>query len=262
VIGGIGRSQGAILLDPSLDVDNVQGDLWVATLGAGRVFSLAGRQARILGVFPLAWGAITGDVGQEHERQDLAGLVDPRFKLSVALRGGPALSPAEFARAPRRVVVGASVTIVPPIGQYKSSQLVNLGYNRWAFKPEIGLSHQMGRWTFDVYGGVWIFTANDSYFPGAAHREQDPVVAWQTHVSYALPRRTWLAFNGTWFAGGQTSVERVASADEQRNSRFGLTFSVPASPKQSIKFIYSTGATTRRGNDFNTFNVTWQRVWF
>jgi outer membrane putative beta-barrel porin/alpha-amylase len=262
VITGIGRSQGAILLDPSLDVDNVQGDLWIATLGAGRVFDLAGRQARILAVFPLAWGAITGDVGPQPERQDLAGLVDPRFKLSIALRGGPALSPAEFARAPRRVVIGASVTIVPPIGQYNSAQLVNLGYNRWAFKPEAGLSHQVGRWTFDVYGGVWLFTPNDSYFPGTAHRQQDPVIALQTHVSYALPRRTWLAFNGTWFAGGQTSVERAVSPDEQRNSRFGLTFSVPASGQQSIKFVYSTGATTRRGNDFNTFNVTWQIVWF
>ena len=177
VIGGIGRSQGAILLDPSLDVDNVQGDVWVTTLGAGRVFNLAGRQARILAVFPLAWGAITGDVGQQHERQDVAGLVDPRFKLSVALRGGRALSPAEFARAPRRVVIGASVTIVPPIGQYNSAQLVNLGYNRWAFKPEVGLSHQIGRWTFDVYGGVWIFTTNNEYFPGTARRDQAPVVA-------------------------------------------------------------------------------------
>jgi hypothetical protein len=262
VITGIGRSQGAILLDPSLDVDNVQGDLWIATLGAGRVFAVAGRQARILAVFPVAWGAISGDVGPQPERQDLAGLVDPRFKLSIALRGGPALSPAEFARAPRRVVVGASVTIVPPIGQYNSAQLVNLGYNRWAFKPEVGVSHQVGRWTFDVYGGVWIFTTNEAYFPGGAHRRQDPVVAWQTHISYSLPRRTWLAFNGTWFAGGQTSVERIASPDEQRNSRLGLTFSVPASGQQSIKFTYSTGATTRRGNDFNTFNVTWQLVWF
>ena len=262
VIGGIGRSQGAILLDPSLDVDNVQGDLWVATLGAGRVFNLAARQARILAVFPVAWGAITGDVGHQHERQNLAGLVDPRFKLSIALRGGPALCPAEFARAPRRVVVGASVTIVPPIGQYNSTQLVNLGYHRWAFKPEVGLSHQAGRWAFDVYSGVWIFTTNDSYFPGTAHKQQDAVVALQTHVSYALPHRTWLAFNGTWFTGGQTSIERIASPDEQRNSRFGVTFSVPTSSQQSLKFVYSTSATTRRGNDFNTFNVTWQLVWF
>jgi len=223
---------------------------------------VAAPQARVLAVFPLAWGAITGDVGRQPQRQNLAGLVDPRFKLSLALRGAPALSPAEFARAPRRVVIGASVTIVPPIGQYTSTQLVNLGYNRWAFKPEVGLSHQVGRWTFDVYAGVWLFTVNDDYFPGAAHRRQDAVVAWQTHVSYALPRRTWVAFNGTWFNGGETTVERVASADEQRNSRLGLTFSVPASGQQSIKFVYSTGATTRRGNDFNTFNVTWQLVWF
>lgn len=262
VIGGIGRSQGAILLDPSLDVNHVEGDLWIATIGAGRIFDVAGKQARVLAVFPLAWGAITGDVRQQAQRQDLAGLVDPRFKLSIALRGAPALSPDEFARAPRQVVVGASITVVPPIGQYKSTQLVNLGYNRWAFKPEVGVSHQVGRWAFDVYAGVWLFTVNDEYFPGDTHRRQDPVVAWQTHISYALPRRTWVAFNGTWFAGGQTSVERTASPDEQRNSRFGLTFSVPASGQQSIKFVYSTGATTRRGNDFTTFNVTWQLVWF
>jgi Putative MetA-pathway of phenol degradation len=220
VITGIGRSQGAILLDPSLDVDNVQGDLWIATLGAGRVFNLAGRQARILAVFPLAWGAITGDVGPQPERQDLAGLVDPRFKLSIALRGGPALSPAEFARAPRRVVVGASVTIVPPIGQYNSAQLVNLGYNRWAFKPEVGVSHQVGQWTFDVYGGVWIFTTNDAYFPGDAHRRQDPVVALQTHVSYALPRRTWLR-----------STERGSRADKRASnvSRAGTSSATVAS---------------------------------
>ena len=87
VIGGIGRSQGAILLDPSLDVDHVEGDLWIATIGAGRVFSIAGRQARVLAVFPLAWGAITGDVGRQPQRQNLAGLVDPRFNTCTQVCG-------------------------------------------------------------------------------------------------------------------------------------------------------------------------------
>jgi hypothetical protein len=54
VLGGFGRSQGAILLDPSLDVDDVQGDLWIATAGVGHVFGLAGRQARVLAVVPIA----------------------------------------------------------------------------------------------------------------------------------------------------------------------------------------------------------------
>jgi hypothetical protein len=262
VLGGFGRSQGAILLDPSLDVENVQGDLWIATAGVGRVFGLAGRQARVLAVVPVAWGAVAGDVSNHPERQDLRGLVDPRFKLSIGLHGAPALARTDFAKARRRVVIGASVTVMPPWGQYSAAQLVNLGYNRWAFKPEIGVSHQVGRWTFEGYGGAWFFTTNDRYYPGRAQRRQDPIWAWQSHIGYALPHRSWLAFNGTWFAGGQTRMDGLENPDLQSNTRLGVTLSVPISAQQSLKFVYSTGATTRRGSDFNTFNVTWQLVTF
>jgi hypothetical protein len=47
------------------------------------------------------------------KQQPLNGLVDPRIKLSIGLRGTPALTPAEFARAPRGTIVGVSVTVVP-----------------------------------------------------------------------------------------------------------------------------------------------------
>ena len=104
-------------VDPALDIDNVQADLWVATAGVGHTFDLAGRQARALAVFPIAWGTIEGSVHEQAQRQDLAGLVDPRLKLSVGLIGAPALSLAEFARAPRRTAVGVSVTVVPPLGE-------------------------------------------------------------------------------------------------------------------------------------------------
>jgi hypothetical protein len=160
------------------------------------------------------------------------------------------------------VVVGASVTVVPPWGQYSATQLVNLGYNRWAFKPEVGVSRQVGRWTLEGYAAAWFFTMNDRYFPGRAQRSQDPIWAWQGHIGYALPHRTWVAFNGTRFSGGQTRVDAVVNADRQRNSRLGATLSVPMSAHQSLKFVYSTGAATRRGSDFNTFNVTWQLVAF
>ena len=259
VLGGVGRSEGPILVDSSLDVDHVQGDLWIATTGIGHVFNLAGRQARALAVVPIARGAIAGDVRGQAERQDLFGLTDPRFKLSIGLRGARAMRLAEFSRAsPRAVVVGASITVVPPWGQYQATQLVNLGYNRWAVKPEVGVSRQVGHWTFEGYAGVWFFRTNPAYYPGDARKRQEPVGAWQTHVAYALPRRTWIAFNGTWFGGGQTRVDDVKNPDLQRNSRLGATVSVPISSRQSLKFVYSTGATTRRGSDFNTFNVTWQ----
>jgi len=262
VIGGVGRSQGPIVLDPSLDVNHVEGDLSVATAGLGYVFDLTGRQARILAVGPVAWGAIEGDAHGGRQRQELAGLVDPRIKLSLGLHGAAAVSVSEFGRrSGTRTIVGASVTVTPPWGQYEPARLVNLGFNRWSVKPEVGVVGQVGRWTIEGYAGTWLFTANRSYYPAAATRRQDPVFAVQAHLSYALPRRHWIAIDATWFAGGQTRVERVSSADEQRNTRLGAAYSIPLSRRQSVKLIYSTGASTRRGSAFNTFNVSWQLVW-
>jgi hypothetical protein len=54
VLSGFGRSEGGILFDPSLDIANVEADLWIATPGFGYTFGLAGRQARLLAVFPIA----------------------------------------------------------------------------------------------------------------------------------------------------------------------------------------------------------------
>jgi hypothetical protein len=158
--------------------------------------------------------------------------------------------------------VGLGITVVPPWGQYTSRQLVNLGYNRWAVKPEAGISHPVGRWTFDASAGVWLFTTNDAYYPARAVKRQDPILALQGHASYFLPRRSWVAINATWFAGGETRVDRVLNPDLQRNVRTGVTLSIPIAGQQSVKLSYSTGTTTRRGSDFNTFNATWQLVMF
>jgi hypothetical protein len=167
VLGGVGRSQGPIVLDASLDTHDIEGDLWITTTGFGHVFGVAGRQARILVVVPIASGEVAGEVHGAAQRQPLTGLADPRVKFSIGLRGAPALTLTEFARAPRRrMVVGAGVTVAPPWGQYEPTQLVNLGYNRWAVKPEIAVSHQVGRWTVDGIAGVWLFSENRSYYPG------------------------------------------------------------------------------------------------
>jgi hypothetical protein len=262
VLGAFGRSEGGVLFDPALDVDNVQADLWIATLGAGHTFDLGGRQARLLAVLPIAWGSVAGLVNAQTQRQELAGLVDPRFKISIGLSGAPALSVSQFKVSSRRTAVGAAVTVVPPWGQYNAQQLVNLGYNRWAVKPEIGLSHPIGRWTLDASAGVWLFGTNHAFYPARAVKRQDAVVALQGHASYSLPGRSWLAVNATWFAGGETRVEGVPNPDLQRNTRVGATLSIPIVGQQSIKFTYNTGTSTRRGSDFNTVNVTWQLVMF
>jgi hypothetical protein len=77
-------------------------------------------------------------------------------------------------------------------GQYEPAQLVTLGFNRWAIKPEVGVSHQRKRRTIECYAGMWLFTANDEYYPAHARKEQDPVLAAQAHASCALARRSWM----------------------------------------------------------------------
>jgi hypothetical protein len=262
LIAGIGGSEGAVLFDSSPPVDEVSAELTIATLAFGYTFDLGGRQARVLAVLPLASGHIAGEVDGHAERQPMHGMADPRIKLSVGLLGAPALEPEEFGREPRHTVVGVSLTAVPPLGAYDERRLVNLGYNRWAFKPEIGISKPLNRWTLEGYVGAWFFTTNDDYYPGEARKSQAPILSLQGHLGYALTRRSWLALNATWFGGGHTRVDGIGSPDEQRNVRLGATISIPAGRSDSVKVVYSTGATTRRGTDFDTLTLQWQRVWF
>jgi hypothetical protein len=261
VVAGLGRSSGGVVVDASLPLEDVNATVGSAVFGAATTFSLFGRTALALGVLPIAHAEATGRIGEEARRATRNGLADPRVKLSVNLLGGRALKPREFARAARPTIAGVSLSVVTPGGQYDRQKLVNLGANRWAFKPEFGMSHAIRRWTIEGYGGVWFFTANDVFYPGTALRTQDPIVALQGHVSYTVRPRLWLAFNGTWYSGGTTTVDGVDKADLQRNSRLGATLSLPITQRQSAKVAYSTGATTRTGADFNTVAVTWQITW-
>ena len=256
------RSSGGVFTDPAAPITNVDAKVGVLGLTLGHTFNLLGRQALLLGLVPVTWGEASGEVLEERQKASRRGLADPRVRLSMILVGAQPMSPAEFAKARRRTTVGVSLTAVPPLGQYDSRKLVNLGSNRWAIKPELGWSYPAGRWTVEAYGGVWYFTSNDSYHPGSARRQQDAIVALQGHVSYALGRRAWAAMDATWYTGGRSRVDGVDNADLQRNTRLGATLAIPVGARQSLKFAYSAGATTRVGADFRTITAAWQMVVF
>ena len=255
------RSGGDVLVDPSLPLDDVEATVYSAAIGAGRTMDVLGRTTLVMAVLPYAWLDATGSVAEEARRVARAGLADPRFKVAVNLIGGRALTAREFASGAPRTIVGVSLAVLPPLGHYERSRLINVGANRWAFKPEIGLSQAFSRWTVEAYGGVALFTANDRFYPGALVRRQQPIAALQAHVSYTQRPRLWVAFDATWYSGGTTQVDGVAQADLQRNSRVGATLSVPVSRQQSVKISTSVGATTRIGANFRTIGGAWQIAW-
>jgi hypothetical protein len=255
------NTTGGVLFDPSLPFSDVDANLDALALGYGRTFGLFGRSASALIALPYVRGDLSGNVGEQARAISRSGLADPRIKLSVNLLGGPALTPAEFARRTPVTTLGASLTVVPPTGQYDSSKLINIGSNRWSFKPEIGVSVPLDRWYLEGYAGVWLFTDNDDFF-GGQHREQDPITSFQLHASYTFRPRLWLAVDSTWYTGGRSTVDGARRNDLQSNARIGVTLSLPLGARQSLKLTWTDGATTRIGGDFSTFGVAWQYAWF
>jgi hypothetical protein len=261
---GFGYSTGSVLFDPTLPVSNVKANLNIPAVGYGRTFGLLGRQALVTAGLPYVWGDISGDVAEQRESVRRSGLADVRVKLSVNLRGNPARSRAEFARLRKRsFIVGTSVTVSAPTGQYDPAKLINIGTNRWAFKPELGISYPIKKkLDLDLYFGAWLFTHNASYFPGNQVRRQDPVTTLQAHVSYTFRPRLWVAADMTWYRGGSTTVDQGVPTEEQNNSRAGVTFSTPIAKQQSLKVAYAAGTTARIGSDFKTITIAWQYSWF
>jgi len=260
LLEGYARSSGDVVVDASLPFSDIDAQLNFGTLAYGHTFGVLGRSANVLVVAPYVWGEVSGNVNEEAASITRSGPGDPRLRLSVNLLGGPALPPAEFAVRKPATTLGASLTVVPPLGEYYPEKLINLGANRWAFKPELGLSVPVGRWSLDAYAGVWLFGDNDEFF-GGVRREQDPIGALQFHASYTFRPRLWVAFDSTWYAGGRSTVNGVEKSDRQENTRIGLTLSLPIGNRQSVKLTWSDGATTRVGGDFSTFGVAWQYAW-
>lgn len=254
----LSRSTGSILFDPTLPITDVEAKVNGGVVAAGLTFDMFGKLALFSAAVPYAWGDISGQVFEEARTVTRSGFADTRVRLSINLRGNDAMPIAQFAKTPRRTIVGASVTVAAPTGEYDGTKLINLGNNRWAFKPEAGVAVPRGPWEIDAYAGVWLFTANQDFFPGGQERTQDPLFTLQGHVSYTVRPRLWLAANATWYAGGRSQVNDGAPSDSVNNSRLGVTASVPLGQRQSIKFSYGDGIIVRSGTNFRTLAVGWQ----
>ena len=261
VIGSYFYQTGSVFTDPSLPITDVSAKLNIGTLSYARTFSLFGRSASAALLLPFAGGSVSGQVFEQSRVADRTGFGDMGIRLTTNIFGGPALSPKEFAARAPRTTLGMSFLVVAPTGQYYPDKLVNIGSHRWAFRPELGFSQPLGHWFVDAYAGIWFFTTNDDYFGGHV-RSQEPIGAFQAHVSYNFAPRLWVAADYTYYTGGRTTIDGVVNEDLQKNSRVGLTVAIPVTRNQSVKFAWSRGASTTIGSDFTTYSVGYQFLWF
>ena len=263
LVTGFGYTYGGVVLDPTAPIQDLEAKVETPMIGIGRTFSLFGLTSQAFIALPYSWAQISGKVLGEDSSVTRSGLGDMRFRISTLLFGAPAVTREEFAKSSPQTVFGASITMIVPTGRYMTDKLINLGANRWSFKPELGLSYVVSeRWFIDLYTGVWFFTDNNSYYPGTSVRSQEPLLTFQTHLSYNINPLMWAAINFTYYTGGQTSVNDFYKDDRQNNSRLGATFNFPISKLSAIKIAYSTGAIIRFGGNFSSVSISWQMVFF
>src|SRR5271169_3209464 len=181
---------GSIDYNGVLPATGATGTYSVSSFSYYHSFSFVGRSANVVASLPYALGNFQGTVSGAEQHLYRSGLVDSIFRLSVNLKGGPAMTPKEFVKWKQKVLLGASLKVTAPTGQYDPTKLINWGTNRWAFKPEFGYSQRWSNWVVDGYVGVWLFTTNQDfwsrnvYYPGTRSQSQNPIGSFETHLSY------------------------------------------------------------------------------
>ena len=255
-------NNGSVFVDPSLPVEDLKITFQMQTLSYYHSFSLLGRSSNVTVYVPYVVGHATGTVFGSPVEVYRSGLADGRIRFSVNLKGGPALAPSEFAAWREKFLIGASFTVAAPMGQYDGARVMNNGANRWAFKPEIGMSRRWGRWVLDWYAGAWLFTSNGSYYPGTSVRTQQPIGSGEVHLTHYFKPRLWASLDGNFWTGGRSTVNGKRNSDSQRNSRAGATVAIPITSNQSLKFSYAGGAYVRIGGNYRTVSAGWQYSWF
>ena len=251
---------GDISFDPVLPIDVSDAKILGSTLGYARTLNIAGRSANVGVIVPYVLGDLEGLYLGEPASAERSGIGDMAFRGAINLYGGPAMSPKEFSTYRPGTLIGTSIIVKGPTGQYDSSKLINIGTNRWSFKPEIGVVQVMGRWAIDAYVGAWLYTDNTD-FAGGSTRTQDPIYSTQAHLRYVFKPGLWAAVDGNFWIGGQTSVDGVVNDDEQRNSRVGATLSMRLGAHHNLRIAVSAGAITRIGGDFNSVGVSYNYSW-
>lgn len=255
---------GSILFDGAAPITGATGTYNVPIFSYYYSLSFFGRSANLSASLPYAIGNFQGNVGGEGHHLYRSGLVDTSFRLSVNLKGGPAMPAREFAKWKQSILLGASLKVVAPTGQYDPNKLVNWGANRWAFKPEFGYSQRWRKWILDGYAGAWLYTTNPQYYshPVPLPQSLTPIGSFEGHLSYDVKPRFWFSVDGNYWFGGTASLNGAANpATRETASRIGITAAIPFTKHQSVKVSYSDGAYVRFGGNYQNVAVSWQYSW-
>jgi hypothetical protein len=245
-------------------ITGATGTFSVPTFTYYHSLSFFGRSANITISLPYGVGNFQGEVEEQHRSVYRSGLMDFIGRFSVNLLGGHAMPAPQFAKWKQKRLLGLSLKVLAPTGQYDSTRIVNWGINRWAFKPEFGYSERWGNWLLDAYAGGWFYTINPAFYdvPVSKPQSEEPIGSLEGHFSHDFSPGTWVSLDANFWWGGVTSLNGIQDlATRQTGSRIGGTAAWRFSKHQSLKVSYSDGTYVRFGGNYQSLQLAWQYSW-
>ena len=259
-VAGYAYAKGNILFDPALPIDDAKANLHTLAAAYLRSINFFGMAGKVDVVVPYGigdWNGIYTGVDTTVYRN---GFGDMRIRLSFNFLGAPALKPGEFRDYKPEKISGFSIQIIAPTGQYFPDKLINLGSNRWVFRPQWGFSRNYSKWILETYLSMWIYTANSNFIDGYTFK-QNPVFALKIHGIRKFENKSWLALDAGYGFGGRSSTNDVEGDNRISTLRFGITYAVPLSLHHTIKFSGLSSFALERGADFDAIAVAYQYMW-
>lgn len=260
LIVGYAYSKDGVAFDSSSPITNPDFTTSNAVLAYARALDLWGMSGKFDAVLPYTWLSGSADVAGQRAEREVNGFSDPKFRLAANFYGAPALTSEEFRGYEQDLIFGANLQVYAPWGQYDETRLVNIGTNRWSFRPEVGISKALRPWIIELAAGVAFFTDNREFYGGST-RSQDPLYSVRGHAIYTFSSGIWASIDATYFAGGRTSIDGAHNNDLQQNWRTGATLAFPVDRRNSIKLYASSGVSARTGNNYDLIGIGWQHRW-
>lgn len=257
---GYGYAQGNILFDPALPLEDTEAQLNSLVFGYLRSIKLFGLASKIDVLVPYGFGNWTGVFQGVDSATSRSGFADMRIRLSIDFTGAPAMKLSEYGSYTPNLISGFSIEIFPPTGQYFPDRLVNLGTNRWRFKPQYGFSKYLNKWIVEGYASVMFFTKNSDFYGGKTIT-QDPILAVKLHGIRTLKNTSWFALSAGYAYGAASKVNNNPVEFNISTIRIGLTYAVPIASAHTLRFTGATSIVLEEGADFDAVAISYQYRW-
>ncbi len=219
-------------------------DASIALAGYARTFTLFNRSAMVAGIVPM--GRVSGEISAAGKtaKQSTSGFGDPMAEFVFNIIGPPAQKNIpDVLRYKPGFSVDLLADLAIPIGEYNSSQSLNLGQNRWYGRIGAPIIWQLGPWvpgrrtTLEFLPAVWLFGTNDNFVGGTM--KTDPMFQLDAHLTRDFTEHFWASLDGTWYGGGQPTINGV-TGESLNNGGIGFTLGYQLNDNMALTAGYKS----------------------